>query len=272
MKKAKAFPKTLITIVLLLVTALIVYYHCMQHSTEDLVRWFESLGAFICRYDNLLIGIILGVNVIELIDYIACEKRDEVINASYELMKGHTGLFTMFKQYFATMFCKGPYIFATEESGSSVVRMLIGLLSGVVKYVYWLVVLLVSAGMTVNPDFYTAVLESDPDYAFTLFVLYACINCNVFVYALYRILPFYSTREYDLITYYSDGSSTRQRKVDSNFIALLFLSAIMYAYCSAYYILPFSGKLNRCIETLRFKGYLNQSSGNRCIMDYYRHR
>ena len=272
MKKARAFPKFLITLSLFALTAYILYTLCWQTDTAVLIGLYEQFGAFICKYDMVLIGIILAVNLVELIDMVACGKRDETINVNYEYMQGHMSLFTMFKHFFAPMFCKGPYIFATEESKSSLIRMVIGFVSGAVKYVYWLAILLVGCAMTLNMEFYDAVLYGNPDYWYTAMILYLCINCNIFLFALISMLPMYQTREYTLVTYYSDGSSTSSRQTSSNFIAIVILSAIIYFCYSAYYIFPLSSKLNRCVETLRFKGFVNSSRSNVCILDYYRHK
>jgi len=271
MKKA-AFPKILITLLLLALTAFIVYTHATTHTSQELVAWYEKAGDFVCRYDMVLIGIILAVNLVELIDWIVCAKRDTVINANYEWLQGHMGCTTFFKHYFAPMFCKGPYIFATEEAGSAWIRVIIGLVSGVVKFAYWLLILLVASGEVLSEEYYNAVTQGNPDYWFTFWVLFACINCNVFVYGLYRMLPLYEVREYEVERHYSDGSVTRSRESSGNFLMIAILAVLIYGFYSAYYLLPFGSKLNRCIETWRFKSFVDRSRYNESILDFYRNK
>lgn len=270
--RAKPFPKLLMTLLLLAITAVPVYLVCVKMSPEEATSLHESFGNFICTYDTPLIAVILAVNLIELIDFTAYAKRDEVIHSNYEYLRGHIGFVTFFKQYFAPLFAKGPYHFASEEKASSHVRKAVNLLIGAVKYLYWLALILVPLAMAVKPGFSAAVRGADPDYGFTVAVLLACINCNIFLYVLYRCLPLYESRSYYLVTYYTDGTSTSTEHAHSNFVAMLLLSAIIYAYESVFYFSAFGNKLVRSVETDRLNRFLRKCDTNQSMLQFYREK
>lgn len=270
--RAKPFPKLLMTLFLLAVTAVPVYLICVKMPLEEVSSLYESFGKFICTFDTPLIAVILVINVIELIDFTVYAKRDEVIHSNYEYLRGHIGLGTFFKQYFAPLFAKGPYHFASEEKTSSYVRKIFNLLIGVVKYLYWLAVILVPLAMAIKPGFAAVVRGADADYAFTVLVLLACINCNIFLYVLYRCLPLYESRSYYLVTYYTDGTSSTTEHARSNFVAMLLLSAVIYAYESMFYFSAFSNKLVRSVETDRLNRFLRKCDTNQSMLQFYREK
>ena len=268
--KHKAFPKFLLVFLLLCLTAGAVYLFALTPSAATVGQQFRSFGEFICKYDTILIGILLAVNLIELIDIFVYTKRDETINALFKsATQKSIRLSDFFFHYFSGAFANGPLIFATQEQKSAKPRIIISLVTGIVKFISWLVILVMVMGMSFHTEVYDFAMTEGADYAFTIFVLFACINCNIFVYALYRCLPLHETREYITITYYSDGSQTRGKSYSSNLIAILFLSGVLYMFYSAYYVLPFARKLSRCIETARFNSYLEKSDYNECLWHYY---
>lgn len=269
MKKPR-FPKIIITLLLLLLTAGAFWLFAVQPSDEAFSQWFCDLGEFICRYDKVLIGILLAVNLAELIDILIFAKRDEVINVTFESATSkRISLLTAFKNYFAGIFTRGPFLFATEELGSAIPRLILHLVVVVVKFVSWLVLLIAIMGMGFRTELYEFAMNEGVDYSFTLLVLYACLNCSILVYALYRILPLHEARTYKVITYYTDGSSTRGYETKSNFIAILILTAFIYLFYSAYYILPASSRILRMIETGRLRSFLDREPDNNCLWDYY---
>ena len=267
--KHKAFPGILLTFALLILSAGVLYLSVILPSSDAVMKWFIRLGTFLDRYDTILIGILVAVNVIELMDYLIYAKRDEVINANYEARTSrHLGFGTMFKQYFAAETCRGPYIFAEEEQRSAFPRIVNALIVGIVKFVMWLLLLTMIIGMIAKPDVYNYALTEGADYAFTAFVLWFFLNCSMFVYALYRILPLHQLRTYTLITYYSDGSSTSSKQSDSNIIAIVILAAILYLYSTAYYIVSFSRKLRRIFETKRLQRAMRYEN-DICVLNFY---
>ena len=172
LKKVKPFPKFVISLLLLLVVVGLGYFLCLQPSTDQLTHRYETFGQFICKYDIALICFILVMNVIELIDFAINAKRDEAINANYEAMLGHIHLLGFFKQYFAPLFAKGPFIFASEEEKVAAPRKIIHLVVGTIKWLYWLVFILLFIAMMSKPEFKTVILEGNRDYIFTAFVLF----------------------------------------------------------------------------------------------------
>lgn len=269
LKKVKPFPKFVISLLLLLVVVGLGYFLCLQPSTHQLTQRYESLGQFICKYDIALICFILVMNVIELIDFAINAKRDEAINANYEAMLGHIHLLGFFKQYFAPLFAKGPFIFASEEKKVAAPRKIIHLVVGTIKWLYWLVFILLFIAMMSKPEFKTVILEGNRDYIFTAFVLFLCTNCNIVLYAFYKISPLYSSRTYEIVTYYTDGTTKRETKSQSNFVAMLLLSIAIYLFFSVFYFLSFATKINRTIETNRFSRFLKKSRENQSILNFY---
>lgn len=266
----RAFPKFLLAFLLLAVAVGAVYLFAVTPSEDVMLQRFRSFGEFICKYDAILIGFLLAVNLVEIIDIFIFAKRDETINASFLTATGKSvGFTTLFFHYFSGAFANGPYIFATQEQKSALPRVIISLVTGIIKFISWLAFLVMIAGISLHPGVYEFALGEGIDYAFTLFVLYLCLNCHVLVYALYRCLPLHEVREYVTITYYSDGSQTRGKSYSSNLIAILFMAGILYLFYSAYYVVPFAGKLARCIETGRFNAHLDKSDYNECIWHYY---
>lgn len=267
---ARRFPKILISLALFTVAAGSLYLFAIKPDTESFHTWFCGFGEFICKYDNILIGFLVAINLLELIDMLIFAKRDEVINAQFEAAtKKSIGIGTLFLHYFSGIFCQGPLIFAKEERSSAPIRIIITLVTTITKFAAWLLILVSVIGMSLRPEVYEFAMNEGADYAFTVFVLYLFLNCNVLVYALYRILPLHETRTYDVIYYYSDGSSSRGKTHSSNFIAILFLTGIIYVFNSSYYILTASSRLTRVIETARFTKHLDSTSKKSCIWNFY---
>ncbi len=269
---ARPFPKLLINLLLLAVSGILVYLICVQKTTALLMEWYEIFGKFLCDYDDILIAVILGANFLELLDFCIYSKRDEVINANYEYMQDHIGLLTFFKQYFAPLFAKGPYLFATEEKGSVFLRKAGNLITGLVKMIYWLAMALVLIAMAIHLDFRNFVISGNHDYIFTVLVLLACVNCNIFVYVFYKITPLYSARTYTLVTYYSDGSRTQTPKSQNNLVAMLLLSAFIYLYFTVFYLFAFGTKLKRMVETNRLLKFLNRCGEPESMLAFYRYK
>lgn len=266
----RPFPKILVTLALLALTVILVYLLAVAPDVSSVDAWFRSFGAFICAYDVELIAMLVVVNLIELIDILIFAKRDETINAIFESsVSNHIGIGKLFGQYFAGVFSRAPLIFSTEELSSAIPRLIINLITSVVKFVSWLILLITTIGMFIKPEVYDFALGEGIDYAFTVLVLLFFLNCHMFVYALYRILPFHETRTYETITYYSDGSTRSQITHHSNFIAIIFLCGVMYMFSTAYYILPLSNKIARMVETIRFRNHLNSSRYKECLRDFY---
>ena len=270
--KAKPFSKILISVFLLAIVYIAARFAVINQSTERIIDLYATFGKFICEYDIILISIILGVNLLELIDYFVNSKRDEAINANYEYLMGHIGFLTFFKQYFAPMFAKGPYIFATEDKNFSFIRKLVNFIVGIVKFAFWLIMILLFIAMASKQEVKDTVINGNKDYIFTALVLFACINCNIFIYVLYKISPLYSSRTYKVVTYYSDGSVTAETKSQSNFVAMLILSAFIYIYFSVFYFSCMSTKLKRIIETDRFCRFLKKCGDNESILAFYREK
>mgnify|MGYP006934517136 CR=1 FL=1 len=269
---AKPFRKILVNILLLLILGLALYYINGKNSNIKIVDLYEKIGSFICKYDVYLIGVILGVNILELIDFIIYSKRDEVINSNFEYLQGNIGILTFFKQYFAPLFTKGPYIFASEEKLSAPIRKLFNFLTGLVKFAYWLVIITLILSMNYQHELSNLLINGNRNYAYTMLILFLCINCNVFVYALYRITPLYEARTYKIITYYSDGSSKSRTESRSNFMAILILSIVIYLYFSLLYLFEFANKIIRIIETNKLLRFLNKCDSNQCLLRFYREK
>ncbi len=266
----RAFPSFLVSLLLLLVSGGIVYLLAVLPGEEGFLAWFTAFGEFICKYDVILIGILVVVNVVELGDMIIFAKRDEYIDRHFEYIHSkNLSMLLFFKHYFSSLTCRGPLIFAVEEQGSAIPRIIITLVSSVVKFVFWIISLSATVGMILYPAVYDFSLAEGADYSFTTMVLLLFLNCAVFVYALYRILPLHEVREYTTITYYTDGSSTKSRGSSSNIIAILILSGILYLFYTGYYGIQLSHKICRTIETFRFGNYIDGSYSDISIMDYY---
>jgi hypothetical protein len=266
----RKFPKIIITLLLLAITAGSIYFFAILPDTETLMAWFIAFGEFICRYDTLLIGALVAVNILELVDIIISAKRDEYINAHFEYATSkNISLANMFLHYFAGLFCHGPYIYSTEEQPYSLIRVIISFVTTVTKLLAWLVVVVTVVIMYGRTEIYEFVLGEGIDYVFTLVVLFAFLNCGVIVYALYRMLPLHEMRAYDVVSYYGDGSVTRRTEYSSNIIAILFIGGVIYLFESAYYIFFASTKIVRIIETMRFSAYLDEIPDRACILDYY---
>jgi len=268
--RARPFPKFLFTFLLLAVTGVAICMVSVRQSTQQLTEWYGTLGKFVCEHDRLLIAVLLCVNLVGLIDFVIFGKRDEVINANYEYLRGRIGLRTFFAQYFAPIFTEGPYVFATEEKKSAFPRKLFNTLAGLLKFACWLIFVLVIAAGFYNPEFRAVITEGNHDYIFTLLVLFACINCDVFLWVLYRITPFYSARSYELITYYSDGTTTSRTESRNNLVAMLLLSAFVYAYFSVFYFAVFAGRLKRNAETNRLCRFLKKCCYEESMLKFYR--
>ena len=269
---ARPFPKGILTFLLLAIAAYFVYSVGIKPDLSALRDRFTAFGKIICKYDVAFISVILIFNAVELVDFFVFAKRDEIINANFEYLQGHIGIRTFFKQYFAPMFTTGPYIFASEERNSALWRKLSNGIVGLVKYFCWLVAISVFVTAGANADFRAFLAESNPDYLYTLLILFACVNCNIFLFVLYRITPLYESRSYDLITYYSDGTTTTRTENRSNFIAMILLSAIVYVLFSAFYFTVFSQKLVRSIETSRFVRFADRQENHHSILSFYREK
>lgn len=268
---AKPFPKIAITLLLTAIVAVGLYF-AAQIPAEQSGKLFVSLGEFVCKYDVALITAIVAINIIELVDYFVFAKRDEVINANFELMQNHIGMLSFFKQYFAPLFTAGPYIFATEERKSALLRKAVNLIVGLLKFAIWLVVAAVIGVRALNPQFADIVGSADPDYLYTLLVLSALINCNVFVYALYRVLPFYNVRTYEIVRRYSDGSTRTTEEHHTNFVAMILLSAVIYLFLTVFYPSALANKIVRNIETNKFCRFVDNSDYNESILSFYREK
>ena len=268
--RTRAFPKIIITILLLLISAGAAYLFAVMPGEEGFLQWFIGFGEFICKYDTILIGILIVVNVIELADMLIFAKRDEYINMHFESANNSNFSFLLFfKHYFSGLTCRGPLIFAVEEQGSAIPRMVITLVSSVIKFVFWLLSMVAAVGMIIYPAVYDFSMGEGADYAFTVMVLLLCLNCAVFVYALYRILPLHESREYTVIHYYSDGSRSSSTETSSNLFAILFLTGFLYLFYTGYYIIQLSHKIGRTIETIRFGNYIDGSYSDISIVDFY---
>ena len=266
----RAFPKFLVTLALFLLSAGAIVLFAYLPSEDTVLWWFRTLGEFICRYDTVLIGILLVVNLVEFIDLVVFAKRDEVINKTFEMAtRKNISFFALFKHYFLGMYCRGPLIYATQERSSSLPRMLITFITNTIKFVFWFVLMVTAAGTILKPAVYDFSMAEGVDYNFTMLVLLLFLNCNIFLFALYRILPLHEGRSYKVTEYYSDGSSQSYTSHTSNFVAILILSAILYGFYTSYFIFPYSSKIVRCIETLRFNKYVDESRYNECIRDFY---
>ena len=237
---AKPFPKIAITLLLTAIVAVGLYF-AAQIPAEQSGKLFVSLGEFVCKYDVALITAIVAINIIELVDYFVFAKRDEVINANFELMQNHIGMLSFFKQYFAPLFTHGPYIFATEERKSALLRKAVNLIVGLLKFAIWL-------------------------------VLSALINCNVFVYALYRVLPFYDVTTYEIVSHYTDGSTKTTKEHQSNIVALILISAVVYLISTVFYPSALANKIVRNIETNKFCRFVDNSDYNESILSFYREK
>ena len=268
--RTRAFPSILVAILLLLVTAGLAYLLAVLPGEEGFLEWFKAFGQFICDYDIALIVILVGINVVELADILIFAKRDECINLHFE--SAHTenpGMLTFFKHYFSGITCRGPLIFAVEEQRSAIPRMIITLLSSVIKFIIWLFCAIATVGIILYPTVYDFSIGEGADYNFTIWVLLLFLNCAVPVYALYRIMPLHESREYTVVTYYTDGSSSTSRETSSNIIAILILTAIIYLFYTGYYIIQLSYKICRTIETLRFGKYIDGAYSDVSILDFY---
>lgn len=85
------------------------YYLCVKKQVSWLSEKYELFGKCVYDNDKILIIVILGANLLELVDFFISSKRDEAINANYEYLMNHIGFLTFFKQYFSPLFAKGPY-------------------------------------------------------------------------------------------------------------------------------------------------------------------
>ena len=268
--RRKPFPKILLILLLLAITVAAVYFFAIIKGADEFIEWFSGFGEFICKYDTVLIGILLGVNLVEIIDVIIFAKRDETINAVFELKANSSiGVITLFKHYFSGICCRGPLMYTASEARSALIRIIISAVTGVIKFIAWIFVLIAAVGMCMSDEVYNYAIGDGIDYAFTVFVLLMCINCGVFIYALYRILPLHETRTYDVVTQYSDGSTTRHTEHRSNFIGIVFMAGVLYMFSTAYYIFPLSTKLARIIETFRLDGYFESEEYERNMTDFY---
>lgn len=268
--KRRAIPKFLISFVLLVLTAGAVVHFAYLPSEDAVMSWFCFVGEFVCKYDTILIGILLGINLIEFIDLVVFAKRDEEINKSFELAAGNSiGFLTLFKHYFLGVYCRGPFIYATQERGSALPRTIITLTTNIIKFAAWVILMLSAAGTIFKESVYEFSITEGADYNFTIFVLLLCLNCNIFAFALYRMLPLHESRTYKVTEYYSDGSRKTSTEHSSNFIAILILSGILYLLYTAYFIFPLSNKIARSIETSRFCKFIDDSQYNECIWDFY---
>lgn len=268
--RTRAFPSILISLLLLAVSAGAVYLFAILPGEEGFLQWFIGLGEFICQYDTILIGILVVINLLELADMLIFAKRDEYINMHFESANNSNFSFLLFfKHYFSGLTCRGPLIFAVEEQGSAIPRMIITLLSAVVKFVFWLLSMIATVGMILYPAVYDFSMGEGADYSFTIMVLLLCLNCAVFVYALYRILPLHESREYTVIHYYSDGSRSSSTETSSNLFAILFLTGFLYLFYTGYYIIQLSHKIGRTIETFRFGSYIDGAYSDISMLDFY---
>lgn len=268
--RTRAFPSILVSLLLLALSGGIVYLLAVVPGEEGFLAWFTAFGEFICKYDVILIGILVVVNLVELADMIIFAKRDEYINRHFEYVHSkNLSMLLFFKHYFSGLTCRGPLIFAVEEQGSAIPRIIITLVSSVVKFVFWIISLSATVGMILYPSVYDFSMAEGADYSFTTMVLLLFLNCAVFVYALYRILPLHEVREYTVINYYSDGSRSTSTETSSNLFAILFLTGFLYLFYTGYYGIQLSHKICRTIETLRFGSYIDGSYSDISIMDYY---
>lgn len=160
-------------------------------------------------------------------------------------------------------------LFATEDRRVVVLRKIINFLSGIIKFIYWLVIILLIIAMISKPELKEIILNGSRDYIFTIFVLFLCINCNIFVYLLYKISPLYSSTTYRVDTYYSDRKVSSQTKSSSNLVAMLLLGALIYIHFSLFYFLAFSTKLKRMIETGSFLNFVDKCDSNISILSFY---
>ncbi len=268
---AKPFPKIAITLLLTAIVAVGLYF-AAQIPAEQSGKLFVSLGEFVCKYDVALITAIVAINIIELVDYFVFAKRDEVINANLELMQNHIGMLSFFKQYFAPLFTHGPYIFATEERKSALLRKAVNLIVGLLKFAIWLVVAAVIVVRALNPQFADIVAKANADYMYTILVLSALINCNVFVYALYRVLPFYDVTTYEIVSHYTDGSTKTTKEHQSNIVALILISAVVYLISTVFYPSVLANKIVRNIETNKFCRFVDNSDYNESILSFYQEK
>lgn len=268
---AKPFPKILVTIFLLIVTVVIFYLVRSNLYIFDTITYKEQIEKainIIINYGKYFALAIIILNVIELIDYIVNAKRDEVINANLEYMNNNIGIRVFFKHYFAPLFTKGPYMFASQEKAIGQRRRFINTIISIIKYIYWVVF-----GCLLLICFYYKGQDSQKQSLYiNVAIIFSCINCNVFVYALYRILPLYEAQSYDLITYYSDGTSSSRQETHSNFIAIILVGGFVYIYYSIFYISCFANRLVRGIETKRFKKFIKKCDTDQSILSFYRYK
>ncbi len=103
---------------------------------------YELFGKFVYDNDKILIIVILGANLLELVDFFISSKRDEAINANYEYLMNHIGFFNIFQTILFSSICKRTILFATEDRRVAVLRKIINFLSGIIKFMYWLVIIL----------------------------------------------------------------------------------------------------------------------------------
>ncbi|MBR7182309.1 MAG: hypothetical protein IKD28_05980 [Clostridia bacterium] len=266
----RPFPKILLTLGVLAVALLILYLTAIAPDAEAVGGWFRTFGEFICKYDTVLIGFLIVVNLVELADAIYFAPRDQTINANYEVRASENlSMLAMFKQYFAGYTSRAPLIFASEERQSALPRLIICAATAVIKFICWIFLAIAIVAMIAKPEVYDYAMAEGADYGFTVVVLYLFLNSGFLVYALYRMLPLHESRTYEVTTYYSDGSQSTSKETQTNLFAILILTAFLYLFYSSYYVLPVSSKLNRCIETLRFKRFLDEQEDDCYIGDFY---
>ena len=89
------------------------------------------------------------------------------------------------------------------------------------------------------------------------------------LYIFIKILPTRKVDEYEITTYYSDGTVTKEKELRTNIIAVLFMGALTFLYTCGFFWYFCPRQLGRIKETLNFVKFGNEQYSQVTIFEYY---
>ena len=266
----KAFPKFVMTFLVMIVclgVALGVTY-----LDKDMAIF--NLGSFV--YDNVLVfGIIfLIVGIVSSVLLIKFDTYDTTINTVFlSRTKKNITLFNMFFNYFGAAYAQGPLFYSECDQHlkkpRSIHLIFMLLFRGVITMIGFI------AAMEIIVLSFDAVryeeLITTSEYMKSnlgMFIILFGANCDIALYTLRKLLPLTESSQYEVTTYYSDGSITKRNETRTNIVSVLILSALLIGYYIAFFWAPIARNIVRLIETKRFNEYCDEYSDVELI-DFY---
>lgn len=240
---------------------------------------FTTIGGFVSKYIIVFAIIFIVFAFYSSKQLFYYSTADNIISFKYHVATNYkvSMISTMiygFKNFFPGVFGNGPLVYTNQENEVAKKRVIHYVISMIMKFVFPYIAMLGLTGYTF--EWFTSGGQSiikftpeDLSAGLSLLLLILGPSLDILFYIFIKILPTRKVDEYEITTYYRDGTVTKEKELRTNIIAVLFMGALTFLYTCGFFWYFCPRQLGRIKETLNFVKFGNEQYSQVTIFEYY---